>query len=76
MGVAVKSERAKYVVAAVAVLIFLGQLGQLIAKYQNWEFKNSTEFWASVLMAISQTGITALSGNLFESISGPAPNVE
>lgn len=64
-----KPQHAKWVVATMAILMFMGDLGGLIAKYQNWEFANSTEFVSALLMSISKTGITALSGNLFKSIA-------
>lgn len=65
-----KPDHTKWIVLAMALLLFMGDLGGLIGKYQNWEFHNSTEFVAAILMSISKTGITAISGNLFKSIAG------
>lgn len=65
-----KPQHMKWVVLLVALFMFLGDLGELIARYQNWEFVNSTEFVAAVMIKVSKTAVTALSGNLFKSISG------
>lgn len=58
---------ARYLLLGLTVLMLLGDIGDIIGKYQNWEFVNTTAFVGEIMRTISKTGIAALTGNLFPS---------
>lgn len=45
-----------------ALFLFIGDLSDLIAKYQNWEFYYTTEFASAILKLVAGYGASFMAG--------------
>ena len=61
-----KQHHVGWMCLALAGLMLLGNLGDIVGKWQNWEFATTPEFIGAVLKQIANVGMAALGGKLLD----------